>query len=307
MDVVPADEPDWSSDPFTLTDSGSTWTGRGTADMKGFLAVVVHRVRALDPSTLQQPLVLIFTYDEELGTLGAHDLVQRWPRVSHLPRTAIIGEPTSLHPVRMHKGHLKLRVQTSGIPAHSGYPHLGRNAIEPIGRAITALTALRKAIEAERHETSDSFGAVPFVAMNLATVAGGTAVNIVPDHATLDIGIRLLPRMTSGTMIDRVNDTLADALGVDQYTLEMLGDSPPMMVPDDSEFLGRVSRAAKLAPVESVSFATDAGWFQTVGMECVICGPGSIEVAHKPNEYVPKNDLAATEVMLTRLLNDSLT
>ncbi len=304
MDVVPADEPEWTTDPFTLTDLGDTWAGRGTADMKGFLAVAVERARRIDPARLRHPLVLLFTYDEELGTLGAHDLVSRWEPAQRLPRAALIGEPTELRPVRLHKGHLKLRLTFAGVPAHSGYPHLGRNAIEPAGRAIVALSDLRADLERERTSTSEHFAEVPWVPLNVAQVEGGVAINVVPDRCVIDVGIRLLPGMLRDAMIARVRETVAHAVGKDNFTLEMLGDSPPLHLDASCGTWHRMAELAGPHPGESVSFATDAGWFQTVGMECVICGPGTIDVAHKPNETVPKADLAAAARLLDRVLQE---
>lgn len=304
MDVVPADEPEWTTDPFTLTDLGDAWAGRGTADMKGFLAVAVERVRRLDPSRLRRPLVLLFTYDEELGTLGAHDLVTRWKPAHALPRAALIGEPTELRPVRLHKGHLKLRLTFTGTPAHSGYPHLGHNAIEPAGRAIVALSDLRAELERERTGTSEHFAEVPWVPLNVAQVEGGVAINVVPDRCAVDIGIRLLPGMLRDAMVDRVRTTIRDAVAGEPFALDILGDSPPLHLDASCGTWHRMAELAGPHPEESVSFATDAGWFQTVGMECVICGPGTIDVAHRPNESVPKADLAAATRLLDRVLQE---
>ncbi|MCH7473976.1 MAG: M20/M25/M40 family metallo-hydrolase, partial [Gemmatimonadetes bacterium] len=136
MDVVPADEEGWLSDPFALAETGDALAGRGSSDMKGFLAIAANAAARLDLAKLLYPLVLVFTYDEEVGTIGAKHLADTWPDAETLPRSAIIGEPTSLRVIRMHKGHVNLRFTVEGVPAHSGYPHLGVNAIEPVGRMI---------------------------------------------------------------------------------------------------------------------------------------------------------------------------
>ena len=130
MDVVPALEPDWQSDPFTLTETSDAYIGRGACDMKGFLAVAINAARRAVERRLRRPLVLLLTYDEELGTLGAQRFVETWDNASALPRNTVIGEPTSLRVVRMHKGHLVMRLTCHGRSAHSGYPQLGINAIE---------------------------------------------------------------------------------------------------------------------------------------------------------------------------------
>ena len=301
MDVVPADEDGWNSDPFVLSDTGETYAGRGTADMKGFLALAMSRAVATAETRLEAPLCLLFTYDEELGTLGAKRLVETWP-MQHLPRRGVIGEPTSLRAVRMHKGHLKLRLGFTGQSAHSGYPYLGSNAIEPAGQAIVALSRLRETLEAERPAWSECFGKVPFVALNVAQIAGGVATNVIPDRCTLEVGLRPLPGMRSADLVDRVRETVRRALGAREFTLEVLGDSPPMLLDEAADLYRDLKAELKQAEMQAVSFTTDAGWLQTAGLDCVIFGPGSIEVAHQPNEFVPKVELERADRVLGWLI-----
>lgn len=302
MDVVPAEEPEWASDPFALTDDGDRWTGRGTSDMKGFLALAVKLARGLDPGRLHRPLVLLFTFDEELGTLGAKHFVDTFPSPHALPRHAIIGEPTELRAVRAHKGHLKLRIGFRGVTAHSGYPHLGVNAIEPAARAVVALGQLRDRLREERQPTSDLFPEVPFAALNVAQIAGGVAINVVPDQCVIDVGLRVLPGMSSTDLVARVEDTLHQALGDTAYTLENRGESPPLLLDGSAPVYRNLAEELHDSVAHSVAFATDAGWFQTLDMDCVIFGPGSIEVAHKPNESIPKSHLPEAERILARVV-----
>lgn len=301
-DVVPAEEPEWNSDPFALTDGGDRWIGRGACDMKGFVALAVNRAVRLAERPPTRPLVLLFTYDEEVGTLGARRFVETFEGASTLPRRTIIGEPTALRAVRMHKGHLKLRIIFHGVPAHSGYPHLGKNAIEPAGAAIVALTALRAELEREGGPNADAFPEVPYVALNVAMVHGGVATNIVPDRCTVDVGLRVLPGMRGADLVDRVRAALSAALGAERFELEVSGESPPLLLDAASDVHRAVCSEIDQRASLSVSFATDAGWFQSAGLECVIFGPGSIEVAHKPNESVPKGDLARADAVLERLV-----
>src|SRR5688572_7769387 len=183
MDVVPADEPEWRSPPFTLTTAGETYVGRGAADMKGFLALAINRLARLDPTRLRRQLALLLTYDEETGTLGARQFAERRDEAPALPRDVIIGEPTSLRVVRLHKGMIRLQLGFRGRAAHSGYPHLGRNAIEPAARAIGALAGLRAEMEAERPPHGEHFPEVPYAALNVGLVSGGSAVNVIPDRS----------------------------------------------------------------------------------------------------------------------------
>lgn len=303
MDVVPAEEPEWSSDPFRLEMGEERLIGRGTADMKGFLALAMNRMASVDAGRLRAPLVLFFTYDEELGTLGARHFVETWSEPEMLPRQVVIGEPTELRAVRMHKGHLKLRVTFHGVSAHSGYPHLGRNAIEPAARAVTALAALRHQLSRERPVTADLFPEVPFVALNVGQIHGGVAVNVVPDRCWIDVGLRVLPGMQSGDLVDRVRATLSQVLPGESLDLEVEGDSPPFMVGEDRPIWQEVCREIGQEESRSVAYATDAGWLATAGFECVVFGPGSIETAHKPNEYLPIAQFQAAGRHLDHLID----
>ncbi len=303
MDVVPADEPGWESDPFTLAARDGALYGRGACDMKGFLAVAMNRMAAVPPANLKAPLALVFTYDEEVGTMGARRLVEHWPDSARLPRRTIIGEPTSMRVARMHKGHIKLRFTFPGRSAHSGYPHLGRNAIEPAGRAIVALSELRAALEAERPPLGHHFDPVPFVTLNIAQVGGGVAVNIVPDRCVLDIGFRLLPGMERDPMVARIRQTVAAAVGTGDLGFELVNESPPMLLDGQSDVFHAACAEAHQAGEHTIAFTTDGGWFSRAGLDCVIFGPGAIEVAHRPNEFIPVAELEACAAALGRLIH----
>ncbi len=306
MDVVPAEEPEWHSDPFQLTDSGDAWVGRGACDMKGFVALAVNAVaRAAareNGGNLRRPLALILTYDEELGTLGARHFVDTWPADRPLPRRVIVGEPTSLRAVRLHKGHATVRVTFRGVSAHSGYPHLGRSAVEPAARAVCALADLRRELEAEPAPHGAYFGEVPFVALNVGRVAGGTATNIVPDRCLLDVGFRVLPGMESGPVTERVRSAVAAAAGEDPFELELLQEAPPLLLDEASDLHSAVCDLVGQEATASVSYATDGGWLAAAGYDCLIWGPGTIEVAHKPNESMPKAEYARASDLLERVI-----
>jgi len=320
-DVVPADEDGWESDPFVLTDRGDRLAARGSADMKGFVAVAANLAREVDPDRLAAPLVLVFTYDEEVGTLGARDLVASWPDVEPatgpLPRAAVIGEPTRLAAARLHKGHLKLRITLTGRSAHSGYPHLGVNAIEAAGRALAALARLRRELEGERPPSAGHFPEVPFVALNVGTVSGGSAVNVVPDRCVLGVGVRALPGTDPREVAARIRHAVGEAVAGDgaagedgdpvPVAFEILSDSPPLATPADAplhrHLCAALGQGDGAACDRSVAFATDAGWLQRLGLDCVVFGPGSIEVAHRPNESIPKADLAAARDRLEELVD----
>lgn len=303
MDVVPADEAGWRNDPFALTDEGDRWVGRGSCDMKGFLALATNlmaEMAGMDPARLRAPLALVFTYDEEVGTLGAKHLLESYDAGPSLPRAAVIGEPTSLRVARAHKGHLKLRATLHGKSAHSGYPHLGVNAIEPAGRVITALAGLRQELEREEPPHRELFPEVPFVPLNVGTVHGGSAINVVPDLCVVEVGVRLLPGMESAAVAERIRRTILAAAAPLEPEVEILSDSPPMYLDESAPIHRHLSGLVGQTETVTVSFATDAGWLQRLGMDCAIFGPGTIAVAHKPNENLPKSELAAARELLTR-------
>jgi acetylornithine deacetylase len=301
MDTVPADEAGWRSDPFTLTRDGERLVARGAADMKGFLALSANRLAALAPARLRRPLALLFTYDEETGTHGARQFAETVDRPP-LPRDVVIGEPTRLGAVRLHKGMLRLRLTFHGIAAHSAYPHIGRNAIEPAGRAIVALSGLRAELEAERPPHGEHFPQVPFVALNVGTVAGGRAVNIVPDHCVVQLGIRLLPGTGAEEVTERIRHTVHRALPDEAIDLDHLSLSPAMMLDEEAGLYRELCEELGQQESRSVNFATDAGWLQTAGFRCVLFGPGNIEDAHRANEYVPAADLTRAGEILERLI-----
>lgn len=304
MDVVPAEEEGWRHDPFSLADEGDRFVGRGSCDMKGFLALAanlaVEAVTGAKRDRWRAPLALVFTYDEEVGTLGARRLTESFPEAERLPRSAIIGEPTSLKVARTHKGHTKIRVVLHGVSAHSGYPHLGSNAIEPAGRVIVALTRLRQELESERPANRDLFPEVPFVPLNVGTVHGGSAINVVPDRCTVEVGVRALPGVSSAELIERMSRAAREAAAPFEPEIEMLSDSPPLLLDEASPIHRHLCALVGQEAGASVNFATDAGWLQQLGMDCAIFGPGSIAVAHKPNEYIPKDEFAAARGLLER-------
>lgn len=302
MDVVPAEEPEWESDPFELADAGDAWAGRGACDMKGFVALAVNAAARAAGRRLRHPLALVLTYDEELGTLGAGHFVRTWPAERPLPRRMIVGEPSSLQAVRLHKGHASLRLTLRGTSAHSGYPHLGKNAIEPAARAICALAELRAALESEPCPYGEHFGEVPFVALNVAQVHGGTAMNIVPDRCYVDVGIRVLPGMEARPVAERVRAAVAEALGGEPFEVSRFEESPPLVLDEGNDLYTAVCALMEQDETVSVSYATDGGWFATAGFDCVIWGPGTIEVAHKPNESMPKGEYARASELLAGIV-----
>ncbi len=302
VDVVPAGDVDqWQSDPFVLDERDGAYFGRGACDMKGFDALAVNLLAEIDPSTLKSPLVGLFTFDEEVGTLGAHHFVKHWSSQQTLPSSAVVGEPTSLQVVRMHKGHAVMRATVAGRSAHSGYPHLGVNAIEPAAKIITALSVLRTLLEQETCRTSRYFPDVPFAALNVAQVSGGQAINIVPEYCTIDIGVRALPGMDFPSLVDRIREAVESANPGADVTFELINDSPPFEVSESAPIYNAVCDLVKQRETVGVNYASDAGHMAAMGIDCVLFGPGSIDVAHRPNEYIAIDEFERAKGLLRSL------
>ena len=303
MDTVPAESEGWNSDPFTLTQREGSYVARGAADMKGFLALAINRLAMADIARLRHQLVLLFTHDEETGTLGARRLLDEPGAVLPLPKATIIGEPTSLRVLRMHKGHLRIRLSFTGVPAHSGLPHLGVNAVEAGGRAIVALADFRQALERERSPNAEHFPEVPYVTLNIARVAGGGATNVVPADCVLDLGVRLLPGMSAEKMVGRVRAVVEKAVSPVPLELAVQGETPPMIAPEDAPIVRLLSAELGQSGSGSAPFGTDGGWLSRLGLDCVLWGPGSIEVAHKPNESLPVAEFVRAGELLDRIVH----
>ena len=302
MDVVPTEGQDWSSDPFRLTERDGRLYGRGACDMKGFLAAVTEALPRVDLRHLQRELVLIWTHDEEVGCKGSAALAERlgdrpWPSLCW------IGEPTSFQICRMHPGHLTLEVEVTGRAAHSSRPDLGVNAIRAARRVIGALEALEDALRAET-AFEDELEA-PYPVVNLGRIQGGTAVNIVPDRVVLQLGVRPLPGQDVPALIGRFADAVAE---VDRdlrqtgarATLRPLHLAPALLTERDTPLERLLLPHA--CGARAVPFATDGGNLARLGMRSLIFGPGSIDVAHRPDEYIEGVDLDRCTDMVTDLI-----
>ena len=286
LDVVPANEPQWTGDPFTLRDMDGRLVGRGSADMKGFVALAVEAICAAAQEPLSHALMVLLTAEEEVGAIGARDVCRALHAGGRppLPRRTIVGEPTSMQVVRMHLGHAKARFTISGRAAHSGSPHLGRNAIKPAGPLLVRLAALSDELESEELPTAGYFPDVPYVSLNIARIHGGDAFNVIPDRCEIDVGFRPLPGCDDRAIMARVR---ACTDGLRDVTFTDLGVNPALLLEEDDAFLGEMLDLLGLSEAHAAPYASDAGFLsRELGCSCVLWGPGSIEVAHRPDEWL---------------------
>ena len=288
MDTVPANPEKWQSDPWTLTERDGNWYARGACDMKGFLAISLHLI--LKANVHKGCLAVLLLCDEELGSFGAKHVLQHGLPVP-IPKQVIIGEPTSLQTVRLHKGHLSLRVTIQGVSAHTGSPHLGKNAAIAGGRVVCAISELSKKYESVSTDSSEHFAkAAKFPVLTVATIHSGVAINVVPESCELGIGLRLLPDQEKETAIAEIKDVISEVCTL-PWTLEELGDNPTMLTPENSTINEWLCSHIGQESSVGVSYGTDGGYLSRAGYQCVLYGAGDIAVAHKPDEYVPINEM----------------
>jgi acetylornithine deacetylase len=300
MDVVPVDGQAWSSDPFALVERDGRLFARGAADMKGFIAAVLEACDRLPD--LERELVLVWTHDEEVGCNGSAILAQTFRAQGRsLPKATWIGEPTSMQVCRMHAGHTTLAVELHGQPAHSSRPELGRNAITALGRVLRELDDFGKALARDRR--FEDVLSNPFTLLNPGVVSGGSAVNIIPEHVRLDVGLRCLPGIDSRAVVADLDRRLqALDLGGVTATVVLQQDAQSLLTREGTPLEADLRPSAQDPRLGAVPFATDGGNLAVLGTEPLVFGPGSIDVAHRPDEYVPAADLVATPAVVERVV-----
>ena len=291
-DTVPYDDGKWQSDPFTLTDRDHRFYGLGTTDMKGFFAVALEAIESFcqtlgDTSKLKQPLIVIATADEETSMAGAKALVAADTRQA---RYAVIGEPTGLKPVRMHKGVMMESIALEGRSGHSSNPALGNNALDAMHKVIAELMALRQ--DWGKKYQNPAFEVI-LPTLNLASIHGGDAPNRICQHCELRFDVRLLPGMQNEDVRRSIKDRVASSLLGSHVTANhssLFDGVSAFLEPETSEL---VQFAEKLTGHSAISagFATEAPYLQALGMQTIVMGPGSIDCAHQANEYLAQDQI----------------
>jgi acetylornithine deacetylase len=281
-DTVPFDEALWASDPFRLTERDGRWYGLGTCDMKGFFAVALDAIRDLDLARLRHPLVLVATADEESSMCGAKALLDTHRR---LGRHAVIGEPTGMRPVRLHKGIAMEAIRVTGRSGHSSDPALGRNALDGMHQVLDEIVAWRSELQ-QRY--SNPLFAVQVPTLNLGHIHGGDNPNRICAHCELHFDIRPLPGMDLDELRGEIDRRLGARLagsGLGLERISLFEGIPAMETPADSPIV-RAAEALTGCSAGAVAFGTEGPYLSRLGMQTLIMGPGSIDQAHQPDEYL---------------------
>jgi acetylornithine deacetylase len=302
LDVVPAEEPTWTSDPFRLKRDGERLVGRGSVDMKGFVACVLASVPSLVARPLGRPIHIALTYDEEVGCVGVRYLVSRLPSLCHPSLGCIVGEPTAMRPVLRHKGKAALRATVFGRSAHSSQPDLGVNAIYRAAEIVAAVREL-----AERLAAEGPFSPLfepPHSTLQVGVIDGGTAVNIVPDRCVLDIEARAIPGVEPRALLETLplGATRSDqARELPAVEVEWQSNYPALDLAEDDPLVALAEDVSGRRRAGAVSFGTEAGIYQQAGIPAILCGPGDIARAHRPNEFILREELMECMGALERL------
>ena len=308
-DVVPTDDQRWTSDPFKLAARDSRLYARGACDMKGFIATALSRVPALTSARLTRPVHLMFSYDEEVGCLGAPRMIAAARQQIQEPAAVIVGEPTSMRVANEHKGICTTLTRVTGIEAHSSLVHLGASAVMLAAELIEHLNGVGKKLAAAPRGARASRFTPAHTTVTVNTIRGGTAINILAAACEFGWDVRAVP----GESAKATHESLAQFVAQRLAALEaqgkhcsieskVLADVPPLEALDGAA--EAIARAASSVAQESttVPFATEGGQFQQAGWSTVVCGPGSIEQAHKPDEFVERAQLEACEGFIDRLV-----
>jgi acetylornithine deacetylase len=305
-DVVAVEGQAWTRDPFVLHAEAGRLYGRGTADMKGFIAAVLAIAPGVKASALRRPLHIVLSCDEELGCVGIRPLLPELARTIPPPQVCVVGEPTRLRVADRHKGKLALRVTVRGRACHSSHAPEGVNAVEYAARLIVELRRL--AGELEDAERDERF-AVPHATVSTGPIRGGVSLNIVPDECIFEVEIRVLPGQEADALERRVATAAAElehemrgVAGEAAITVERATAYPGLAAGTNAAAAREIARLAGAGDGLAVDFGTEAGLLQqALGGPVVVCGPGDMAQAHRPDEYLEQSQLDDAVAFLKRL------
>ena len=307
-DVVPTDGQAWQSDPYRADIREGRLYGRGSTDMKGFIAAVLAAAPAMVQAGLKRPLHIALSYDEEIGCLGAPVMIAELQKRGLTPEHCIVGEPTSMRMVVAHKGIHTFRCAVHGKAAHSSLTPQGVNAIEYAAKLIVFINELAGRLKA-RHDTDPDYD-VPFSTLSVNTIAGGIAGNIVPQLCEFEFDYRNLPHMSPADITAPIEAHIREVLQPQMQAVDAAcridmrhGENVPAMPEAEAALLhDLVTQLVQDSSRLRVSYATEGGQFQQAGIATVICGPGNIEQAHKADEFIALSQLARCDAFLHKLI-----
>jgi acetylornithine deacetylase len=306
-DVVPVDGQEWSSNPFEVTERNGKLYGRGTSDMKSFVAIALAMVPEFLKRDLKTPIHLALSYDEEVGCVGVRSMINAVAKRPVKPAFCIVGEPSLMKPVIAHKGKISVACHVRGLESHSALTHLGVNAVEAAAEIIAYLKGMAR--RKRDHGPFDRNFAPPFTTIHTGVVNGGTALNIVPKDCSFIFEFRTLPGDPPEPLFEEVKrfaKTLLPEMRSPEagtgIVFEELTSTPGLSAEPDSEVARLACALSGANEAGKVSFGTEAGLFEEAGIPTVVCGPGSIDVAHKPDEFIEIDQVRQCEAFLRRLL-----
>lgn len=307
-DVVPVDGQDWTSDPFNVRHHENRLYGRGTADMKSFLALCLALAPEFAARRLSSPIHFAFSYDEEIGCIGARRLIEDLSGLEVRPRLCIVGEPTEMKVIIGHKGKKNVRCQVHGKEGHSAMNHRGVNAVEIAADMVSFLRAMQRRIR--ESGPFDHGYDPPYTTIHTGVFQGGTALNIIPVRCDFEFEFRNLPNHDVESLMAELRSfaqsLMPEMLSVDEASGIMFDEVNTTAGLDTAENDEAAILACRLSgnnDVSKVSFTTEAGLFHNAGIPAVVCGPGNIAQAHKPDEFISLEQVALGEVFLRRLLD----
>ncbi len=305
-DVVPVEGQAWTVDPFTLTESDGRLYGRGTTDMKGFVACAIHATLAASKRSLNTPLHLALSFDEEIGCVGVRRMLEILQTAPIKPRFCIIGEPTELKIATGHKGKIAARAICRGKEVHSALAPNGVNAIHLASDFVAAVLAEQRHIETEgaRDDAYD----IPHSTIHIGMIRGGTALNIVPNRCDIDFEIRNIQQDDPDQILERIYaaaKVISDSHPAEgQVEIEIVNRYPGLETAVESEVVDFMKTLTGQNATKKVAFGTEAGLFaQKLETPCVVCGPGSMAQGHKPDEFVAVSQLNDCDTLLAGLID----
>jgi acetylornithine deacetylase len=306
-DVVPVEGQAWSTDPFRAVERGGRIYGRGAADMKSFSAVALSLLPEMVAAGLRRPIIFALSYDEEIGLLGAPHMIAEMRDKLPPPEAVIVGEPTSMRVIDGHKGIASFRTTVKGYTTHSSQTERGVSAVEAAAELIAAIVAIRRA-RAEAADPASPF-TPPYTSMTVNVARGGTQLNIMAGECQFEWDCRVIPGDSARDVL-AVVEARARAIEAEMRRLApqcrietvQLTDAPPLAPSPDNPAADLAKALTGRNGTETVSYAAEAGQFQAAGFSTVICGPGSIDQAHQPDEWIAVDQIGECASFMRKLI-----